>query len=227
MDNYNQARLLAIEYFQRAIIAHENEDWLAIWDGYEKFENLLQNGETEHSNLLGITLGFWCTWADCAETDWRLCWSMQEQDWPRLAKILLNDLKLNQEVSNEELLSLFGNHQPTKTVVISKMGVLKGFILIFSLMLLVLESIKLFQYETETNYSDIIAQMECGALQFLSDRLSFRRCEIETHTGFKHSVYNLNNRFQIGDQIIVKKHEKYVSGETRFTIEKNSESNDS
>jgi len=114
MSQYEEARNLAIKYLEKAMIAHENDDFLSIEDGLEEYELLIPRDDLEANSLLYLTLEFWSGWSDSAIHTWKFYDPLVKEDWPRLARILLGDLKENREVTNQEIISNFSVTQKRK-----------------------------------------------------------------------------------------------------------------
>ena len=106
-NRYDEARTHAIRYLTEAIKAHEKGDFLSVGDGFDEYDRMLPRDGKELNKLLIITLEFWASWSDTAEHSWKFYPPFKEGDWPQLAKILLEDLKVNREVTNKTLLEHF------------------------------------------------------------------------------------------------------------------------
>lgn len=107
MSKYDKAKNFAIVALENALEAHARNDLLSIENGLEEFEGLVSESEVISNSLLYLSLEFWSGWSDSAVHDWRFYEPLQEDDWPRLAVILLNDLKANREITNSDILLYF------------------------------------------------------------------------------------------------------------------------
>ena len=107
MNRYEQARLLAIESLQGALIAHREGKIHDIEDNLDDYDKLIPRDDITPNSLLMITLEFWSGWSDSAVHGWLFYDPMTENDWPRLAKVLIDDLKADREVTNKEILDIF------------------------------------------------------------------------------------------------------------------------
>ena len=66
---------------------------MSIGEGYEEYDsNLPRDGRPEFKKLF-IALNFWDSWQDARNHEWRYYEGISESDWPRLAKILIDDIK--------------------------------------------------------------------------------------------------------------------------------------
>ncbi|MGK0297996.1 MAG: hypothetical protein ACI9XC_001614 [Gammaproteobacteria bacterium] len=127
MSKYEEARNLAILSIEKALIAHGNDDVFSIEDDLEEFDLLIPRDEIVANSLLFLTLEFWSGWSDSAIHGWYFYEPLEKDDWPRLAQILLNDLKTNTEVTNQEIVSQFSVFPKTKSdSIFSKISSLIG-----------------------------------------------------------------------------------------------------
>ena len=104
---YEESRKLAIEGIESALIAHEKQDFFSIGDELELLEIQIDKQEIPEGSLLLIAHEFLTGWSDSAAHDWYHWEPMKKDDWPRLAYVILKDLRANREVTDPELLSEF------------------------------------------------------------------------------------------------------------------------
>ena len=114
MSRYEQSRILAINSIEAALAAHENDDILLIAGDFDRFDLLIPREQISANSLLFLTLEFWSGWSDSAIHNWHFYEPLTKEDWPRLAKILLSDLRENNEVTNQEIISQFSVFPKTK-----------------------------------------------------------------------------------------------------------------
>ncbi len=107
MSVYETSRKLAITSIEKALVAHQSEEFLSIGNYLDEYEEILHEQDLEQGSLLVIAHEFLTGWSDCAAHDWHHWAPLKEKDWPRLAEIILQDLKKDQEVTDPELLSEF------------------------------------------------------------------------------------------------------------------------
>lgn len=107
MNSFEEARKFAIDSLERAISAHDRGDIFSIEDGIDEYENIIPREEIANNSLLFLTLEIWSGWSDSAVHDWQFYEPLKKNDWPRIAKILLGDLRANREVTNAEILANF------------------------------------------------------------------------------------------------------------------------
>ena len=104
---FEHFRKIAIYYFEDALKKHEAKDYLLIADNIDKFEALLDVKEIAQGSNLHLALEFLSCWGDSAAHDWYHYEPLKKEDWPRMGKIILNDLKANREISDPEILYEF------------------------------------------------------------------------------------------------------------------------
>ena len=107
MSKYEESRVLAINSIEKAIIAHENGNVLSIEDGLDQFDSLIPREDISANSLLFITLEFWSGWSDSAIHGWNFYEPLTKADWPRLARIILSDLREDRPVTNQEIITKF------------------------------------------------------------------------------------------------------------------------
>lgn len=111
MNKYEHARKIALKGVGNAIKAHKKCDYFSIESDLETFELAIPREEIEPNSLLFLTLEFWSAWADSANhCYWNFYPPLKEQDYLRIASILLKNLETNTEVSNEEIIKEFSTY---------------------------------------------------------------------------------------------------------------------
>jgi hypothetical protein len=103
----DEIRANAIKGLTKAIEAHESGDFLSVGDGYDDYDEKLKRDEHSPDDVLFITLMFWEAWADSAEHTWKFYPPFSKDDWPKMARTLLEDLKADNKVTDETILSHF------------------------------------------------------------------------------------------------------------------------
>lgn len=107
MTDEDQARIHAVKYLTRAIESHERGDFLSVSDGYNEYTQQLSRHDRSPDGLLFITQEFWLHWARSAERTQGYYSPILKDEWPKLARILLEDLKNNRNVTNKTILEHF------------------------------------------------------------------------------------------------------------------------
>lgn len=120
MVAYEDSRKLAIEGIESALTAHENQDFFLIGDELELLEIQIDKQEIPEGSLLLIAYEFLTGWSDSAAHDWYDWEPMKKDDWPRLAYVILKDLRANREVTDPELISEFCFIGKPKESIVSK-----------------------------------------------------------------------------------------------------------
>lgn len=127
MSKYEEARNLAINGLEKALISHADDDVLSIDDGLDDFDISIPREELEPNSLLFLTLEFWSGWSDSAVHNWNFYEPLGKSDWPRLAKVVLSDLRENREITDQEILSQFSVYPKSRSSWLSKLiGAFRG-----------------------------------------------------------------------------------------------------
>lgn len=125
MSKYEEAINIAITGLEKALIAHENTNWLELENNLDVYEITIPREKVAPNSLLYLTLEFWSAWADSANHDhWTFYPPLGKGDYPRLAKVLLNNLQSNTEVTNEEIIKNFSVY-PTESIFSKLKGMFK------------------------------------------------------------------------------------------------------
>ncbi len=88
MTNCDEARALILKHLMQDIEAHEEGRFSEIGGFDERWFNLdkcYEADETEAKRLLNA-FALWAEWADCRNHDWGNHPSMEQKDWPILAR---------------------------------------------------------------------------------------------------------------------------------------------
>ena len=104
--NFEYCRKLAIDLIEDSLKRHENNEFFAIGD-VDELAALLDEKDIEEGALLDITHEFLSGWGDSAAHYWNYYEPLKKDDWPRLAKIILSDLKANREITDPQIISQF------------------------------------------------------------------------------------------------------------------------
>lgn len=125
MEAYEESRKLVIEAIENALVLHEKQDFFSIGCELDELEIQLYKQELPEGSLLLVAHEFLTGWADSAAHDWYHWEPMKKDDWPRLANVLLSDLRANQQVTNSELLTEFRViNKPNASIVSRILGLL-------------------------------------------------------------------------------------------------------
>lgn len=80
---------------------------MSIEDGLDKYELLIAREALAPNSLLFLIQEFWSGWADSAVHNWNFYEPLGKDDWPRLARRLLDDSRGSREVSDLDIVSKF------------------------------------------------------------------------------------------------------------------------
>ena len=123
INKFEYFRKIAIESIEEALKKHEMKDYLSIADNIDNFETLLDEKDIHQGSLLHITLEFLSGWSDSTAHDWLYYEPLKKDDWPRMAKIILSNLKENKEITDPNILSEFRFIPKLKISIIDKVRI--------------------------------------------------------------------------------------------------------
>jgi hypothetical protein len=107
MFTYQEAKEYLIKNLTDDIERYRSGDIWSIGKGYDEYDgNLPRDGRPEFDKLF-IALTFWDSWQDARNHEWLYYEGIKEHDWPRLAKIIIEDIKADREISDQLILDWF------------------------------------------------------------------------------------------------------------------------
>jgi len=108
MFTYTEAKEYLIEHLTRDIKLHNAGDYSRIGDGFGEFDiNLPRDADPKFSKL-HIALNFWDGWQDSRNHYWEFYQGILQNDWPRLATVIIQNIEEETEITNELILEHFG-----------------------------------------------------------------------------------------------------------------------
>jgi hypothetical protein len=111
--DYHELRQRFHAALEAAARAHESGDLAAIEAGYDELDALLPHNDDPAFDKLHTALEFWDGWIDARNHDWLYYERIQEEDWPRLARGIVDDLRRDREISDERALQRFDSRRRT------------------------------------------------------------------------------------------------------------------
>jgi hypothetical protein len=112
-DSTDRIRLDLIDALRSAVAAHTAGRVLDIDDGMENLEVRIANLEGPDRERLSLVLEFWAGWSDSANHGWLFYPGMNEDTWCPMAKGILEDLGHDRQLSNPQVVEMFGWRPPT------------------------------------------------------------------------------------------------------------------
>lgn len=106
--NYQDAKAEFISALTAAAIAHEADEFASLDIGYDYIDGNLPRGAGDEFNKFFVALSFWDGWVDARNHDWQYYDPIGRDDWPKLARSIVLDLKSDREIENELVLDRFG-----------------------------------------------------------------------------------------------------------------------
>ena len=107
MFTYDEAKKYLIEQLTRDAENHRRGDVRKVGENFEVFDHNLPRNSGPEFNKLFIALNFWDGWQDARNHDWRVYKGISENDWPQLAKIIIQNIEEEKEIMNEIILQYF------------------------------------------------------------------------------------------------------------------------
>jgi len=107
MVDYQELRRRFLMALEAASRAQESGDLAAIEADYAQLDALLPRDTDPAFDKLQTALEFWDGWIDARNHDWLYYEGIREEDWPRLARGIVDDLRRDREISDECVLQRF------------------------------------------------------------------------------------------------------------------------
>jgi len=107
---YEDLRQRFVVCLDAAVRAQESGDLRAIEAGFEQLDSELPRGADPELDKLHVALHFWDCWIDASNHDWLYYPGLAAEDWPSLARTIVQDLQQNREISDERVLEHFDSH---------------------------------------------------------------------------------------------------------------------
>jgi hypothetical protein len=115
MFTYLEAKKYIIENLARDINLHLSGNFKNIGTNFEVFdENLPRSGGPEFNKLF-VAFNFWDGWIDARNHDWQYYKGITKADWPKLAQIIIEDIKSDREITDNSILYHF-DLRPGKSI---------------------------------------------------------------------------------------------------------------
>lgn len=108
---YEQAKSQIIDELLRCISEHEAGLLLGlnplISDAFNAFDFKLTRAGGPEFEKIYVAFHLWEGWLDSSVHNWRFYEPIKARDWPRLARIIIDDLKADRDISDPIILSVF------------------------------------------------------------------------------------------------------------------------
>jgi len=105
--SYEQAKEYLITSLLRDAEAHEQGRYNAIDQGFEEFDHGLPRDRDRKFDKLFIAFNFWDGWIDARNHDWRYYKPIMQSDWPRLARLIIEDIRADREIIDPIIVDRF------------------------------------------------------------------------------------------------------------------------
>ena len=107
MVDYQQLRQRFLTALDAAARSQESGDFAAIETGYEELDALLPRNVDPAFDKLHSALEFWDGWIDARNHNWLYYEGIQREDWPGLARGIVDDLRQDREISDQRVVQRF------------------------------------------------------------------------------------------------------------------------
>ena len=107
MYTYEEAKKYLIEHLSRDIAFHLAGDYSRVGDAFTEFDGNLPRTDDPNFIKLHIALNFWDGWQDSRNHEWRYYKGISQKDWPELAKIIIQNIEGEEDITNEIILDHF------------------------------------------------------------------------------------------------------------------------
>ena len=99
--SYSEAKQAMISGLLQAASEQEASRLSEIERSYDTIDANLPRDAGPEFDKLFIALNFWDGWIDARNHDWQYYEGIRAEDWPQLAKRIVDDLKADREISDE------------------------------------------------------------------------------------------------------------------------------
>ena len=104
---YVEAKELLISGLLKDAAAHDERRHDEIGAGFDEFDGELPRGEGPEFGKLFVALQFWDGWIDAPNHDWLYYEPITEEDWPVLARQIVNCVQNDLEITNPIVIDKF------------------------------------------------------------------------------------------------------------------------
>ena len=108
MFTYGEAKEYLIEHLTRDIQLHDAGDYFRVGDGFDEFDMKLPRDTGPEFKKLHVALNFWDGWQDSRNHYWRIYEGITLNDWPQLARVIIQNIAEEEEITNKLILKHFG-----------------------------------------------------------------------------------------------------------------------
>jgi hypothetical protein len=107
MVHYEELRHRFLTALDSAARSQEAGDLAGIEAGYRELDSLLPRNAGPAFDKLHIALEFWDAWIDARNHDWLYYEGIRKDDWPRLARGIVGDLRQDREIGDQQVVQRF------------------------------------------------------------------------------------------------------------------------
>lgn len=105
--DYVACKQMVVDALKNCIALHEERRYSELTAVYETLDMGLPRGGGPESRPFFIALNFLDGWVDDSNHYWQMYDGIEEDDWPKLARELIDDLTAGRDISNKLVLDYF------------------------------------------------------------------------------------------------------------------------
>src|SRR5512139_3889569 len=120
--NYSICKPMVLDALARCITLHEAGQYQEMSDVYDSLDQDLPRGRGPRAYKIWIAVNFLDGWVDSSNHYWSLYDDIDRDDWPHLAKLLIDDIEAERDVTNEILIKHFDFRGRTHSLVVELLG---------------------------------------------------------------------------------------------------------
>jgi hypothetical protein len=116
--SYEEAKERLISGLLQDVAAHEESRYDEIGADFDKVEGDLPQGDGSEFHKLHVALSFWDGWIDARNHGWLYYEPIAKENWPTLARQIVNDIRADLEITNPIVVDKFdfANRPPAQAL---------------------------------------------------------------------------------------------------------------
>lgn len=107
MFTYEEATKFVAENLLRDAEFHEAGHYQRVGENFDEYDAEIPRTDDPRFKKLHIALNFWDGWQDSRNHGWLFYKVIEKDDWPRLARIIIQSITAEQEITESILLEHF------------------------------------------------------------------------------------------------------------------------
>lgn len=107
MFNYSEAKQFLIQSLTHDAMAHEAGRRQEVGRDFDEFDANLPRDDNPEFDQMFIALNFWDGWIDARNHNWLYYDDIEQSDWPKLARAIIQSIANNREIDEPLVLKHF------------------------------------------------------------------------------------------------------------------------